>query len=96
MFTVCVAQMHAGFVVLVVHSAAMASSSALPDAHPDRHIRQTTSLAGHYGATALARLCSAPATALRACLVAGARSGRVASATTGALGNALVAKSAGR
>jgi anaerobic glycerol-3-phosphate dehydrogenase len=25
----------------------LASSSALPDAHPDRRIRQTTSLAGH-------------------------------------------------
>jgi hypothetical protein len=47
MFTVFDARMHAGCVVLVIHSAAMASSSALPDAHPNRRIRQTTSLAGH-------------------------------------------------
>jgi hypothetical protein len=47
MFTVCDALMHTGGVVLVVHGAAMASSSALPDAHQDRRIRQTTSLAAH-------------------------------------------------
>ena len=47
MFTVYDARMHAGGVVLVVHSDAMTSSSALPDTHPHRRNRQTTSLAGH-------------------------------------------------